>query len=76
MDIELKQPGTCPVRSNFDPVPILGALSINPAELEYVRFKNGTHRYNDHKRKLQIRVVCNEAAPYYTVTFSSKYYSE
>ena len=74
VDIELKQPGQCPTRSNFNPVPVLGALSINPSELDHVQSGGGYHYYDDHKRKIRVTVSCTEFAPYYTVRFSSKYY--
>ncbi|WP_018230330.1 toll/interleukin-1 receptor domain-containing protein [Methyloversatilis universalis] len=58
----------------FDPVPALGALSVNPAELELVRSATHYHHYSDHRRKLKVSVSCLEDGGPLMVGFSSKYY--
>lgn len=58
----------------FDPVPALGALSVNPAELELVKSATHYHHYSDHRRKLKVSVSCLEDGGPLTVGFSSKYY--
>lgn len=58
----------------FDPIPALGALSVNPAELELVRSETHYHHFSDHRRKLKVSVSCLEDGGPLTVGFSSKYY--
>ncbi len=58
----------------FDPLPALGALSINPADLELVKSATHYHHYSDHRRKLKISVSCLDDGWPLTVGFSSKYY--
>jgi len=72
--IELKR--TAPHRQNqeFDPEVILGALSINPSELEYVRKKTHFHHYYDHRKRLKVSVSCLYDGGPISVGFSSKYY--
>lgn len=74
VDIELKKTAPWSQSRPFDSEPILGALSINPSELELVRQQTHYHTYYDHKRKLKVSVSCQyEGAPL-SVGFSSKYY--
>jgi len=72
--VDLKR--TAPQYQNrpFDPVPVLGALSVNPAELEHLKSGTHYHHYSDHRRKLKISVSCLEDGGPLTVGFSSKYY--
>lgn len=74
VDIEFKK--TAPHRQNqeFDSEVLLGALSINPAELERVRRKTHLHTYYDHKKRLKISVSCLYDGAPLSVGFSSKYY--
>lgn len=72
--VELKKTSPCSQSVSFDPEPILGALSINPSELEFVRRKTHSHVYYDHKRKLQVIVSCQYDGAPLSVGFSSKYY--
>ena len=74
VSIDLKR--TSPQYRNrpFDPVPALGALSVNPAELELVKSATHYHHFSDHRRKLKISVSCLEDGGPLTVGFSSKYY--
>ena len=60
----------------FDSEPILGSLSINPAELDFVRKKTHFHTYYDHKRKLKIGVSCLYDGGPLNVSFSSKNYGD
>ncbi|KFJ11625.1 TIR domain protein [Delftia acidovorans] len=74
IEIDLKR--TAPFNQNqkFDPEPILGALSINPSELDLVRIQTHCHTYYDHKKKLKVNVMCVHDGGPITVSFSSKYY--
>jgi hypothetical protein len=74
VDVELKQ--TAPHRQDqeFDSETILGALSINPAELELVKKKTHFHHYYDHRKRLKISVSCLYDGAPLSVGFSSKYY--
>jgi len=74
VEVELKKTSPCSQSVSFDPETILGALSINPSELEFVRKKTHSHVYYDHKRKLKISVSCDYDGGPLTVAFSSKYY--
>jgi len=58
----------------FDPIPALGMLSINPAELEQADSSTRYHHFSDHRRKLKISVACLEDNGPLTVWFSGKYY--
>ena len=74
IEADLKR--TAPFRQDreFDPEPMLGALSINPSELDLVRSKTHCHTYYDHKKKLKITVMCVYDDGPIAVGFSSKYY--
>jgi hypothetical protein len=74
VDISLKR--TAPHRQDqeFDSEVILGALSINPSELEFVRKKTHSHTYYDHKKRLKVSVSCHYDGAPLSVGFSSKYY--
>lgn len=74
VDIELKR--TAPHRQDqeFDSEVVLGALSINPSELELVRKQTHFHTYYDHKKRLKISVSCLYDDAPLSVGFSSKYY--
>lgn len=74
IDAELK--ATAPHRQDqeFDSVPVLGAFSINPAELEQVRKRIHFHTYYDHRKKLKVSVSCIYDGAPLSVGFSSKYY--
>lgn len=74
IDIELKRTAPHSQSQEFDSDAILGALSINPGELELIRRKTHAHTYYDHRKRLKISVSClYEGAPI-SVGFSSKYY--
>lgn len=74
VDVELKR--TAPHRQDqdFDSEMVLGALSINPSELELVRKKTDFHTYYDHKKRLKVSVSCLYDGAPLSVGFSSKYY--
>lgn len=74
VEVELKR--TAPHRQDqeFDSEVILGALSINPSELEFVRRKTHVHTYYDHRRRLRVSVSCLYDDAPLSVGFSSKYY--
>jgi len=58
----------------FNPLTALAVLSINPAELEFVRSATHYHHFSDHRRRLKVSVSCLEDGGALTVGFSSKYY--
>jgi TIR domain len=74
VDLELKR--TAPHRQDqeFDSEMVLGAISINPSELELVRKKTHFHTYYDHKKRLKVSVSCLYDGAPLSVGFSSKYY--
>ena len=74
VDIELKKTAPFSQGREFDSEPILGSLSINPAELDLVRKKTHSHTYYDHRKRLEINVSCLYDGGPLSVGFSSKYY--
>lgn len=74
VEVELKKTAPCYWDQEFDSEPILGALSINPAELELVRKQAHFHTYYDHRKRLQISVSCSFDGGPLSAGFSTKYY--
>lgn len=74
VDVELKQTAPCSLTRAFDSEPVLGALSINPSELDFARKQTHFHTCYDHKRKLKVSVSCQYNGGPLSVGFSSKYY--
>ncbi|BAY44255.1 hypothetical protein SAMD00079811_18510 [Scytonema sp. HK-05] len=74
VEIDLKKTAPHLQTQEFDSVPILGSLSINPSELELVRKQTHFHAYYDHRKKLKISVSCLYDEAPLTVGFSAKYY--
>jgi hypothetical protein len=74
IDIELKQTAPHYQNIDFDSEAVLGALSINPTELDLVRKKTHYHTYYDHRKRLKISVACIYDGGPLSVGFSSKYY--
>ncbi len=74
VDIDIKNTAPHFQDQDFESEPILGTLSINPAELELVRKKTHCHVYYDHRKKLKISVMCVYDGGPLSVGFSSKYY--
>lgn len=74
VDVELKKTAPFYQDREFDSEPILGALSINPAELDLVRKETHCHTYYDHRKKLKINVSCLYDGGPLSVGFSAKYY--
>lgn len=74
VDIELKTNAPHRHSQEFDSEMVLGALSINPSELELVRKKSHFHTYYDHKKRLKVSVSCLYDGAPLSVGFSSKYY--
>lgn len=74
VDIELKKTAPHFQDREFDSEPILGSLSISPAELDCVRKQTHFHTYYDHRRKLKIGVSCLYDGAPLNVGFSAKYY--
>lgn len=74
VDVELKRTAPHYQNQEFDSEPVLGALSINPAELELVKKTAHYHHYYDHRKRLKISVSCLYDGAPLSVGFSSKYY--
>jgi hypothetical protein len=75
-DVELKQTAPCRLTRAFDSEPVLGALGINPSELDVARKQTHSHTYYYHKRKLKISVSCRFDGAPLSVGFGSKYYGK
>lgn len=60
----------------FDPDPVLGAFSINPAELQPVRCQAHCHSYYGHRRGLKVFVMRDEERAPLRIGFSAKYYGK
>ena len=74
VDAELKKTAPCYQNQEFDSEPVLGALSINPSELDLVRKQTHSHTYYDHRKRLKINVSCLYDGGPLSVGFSTKYY--
>ena len=74
VEVDIKRTAPHNQDEEFDSEPLLGALSINPTELELVRKQTHYHTYYDHRKKLKIGVCCFYDGAPLTVSFSSKYY--
>lgn len=72
--VDLKATAPQYLNREFDSIPVLGSLSINPSELELVRKQTHYHTYYDHRKKLKISVSCLYDEAPITVGFSAKYY--
>ncbi len=75
VEIDILRTTPCSLKQPFDSEPILGCLSINPAELELYKKQTHYHHYRDHKRKLKISVSCSHDGGPLSVGFSAKYYN-
>lgn len=76
VDVDLKKTAPQYQHKEFDSLPALGCLSINPSELELVRKSIHCHTYYDHKKKLKITVMCQYDGSPLNVAFGTKYYGE
>lgn len=74
--VDLKQTAPHDPKKGFDSEAILGALSINPEELELVGQRTEFHTYYDHKRKLKVTVSCDNDGGPINVSFGAKYYGD
>ncbi|MCD6525942.1 MAG: hypothetical protein J7K75_02990 [Desulfuromonas sp.] len=74
VEVDLKRTEPFNQNQEFDPEPILGALSINPSELDLVRAQIHCHTYYDHKKKLKVTVMCVYDGGPISAAFGSKYY--
>ncbi len=74
VEVDLKATQPHYQSKNFDPEMALGALSINPAELDKITSLTHCHSYSDHKRKLKVSVACSYDGAPLTISFGSKYY--
>ncbi len=75
VDVEVKKSGPCKASVPFESAPILLAAGVSPEDLEFARKTTFAHVYQDHKRKLQVSVICHHTngGPL-NVSFSSKFY--
>jgi len=76
INVELKM--TAPHLQNqpFDSEAMLGAVSINPAELVLDRKQVFSHVYSDHRNRIQIMVLCPYDEAPISIGFSTKYYGK
>lgn len=74
VDIEIKQTAPHYQNKSFDPFPILGTVSINPSELDFVRSKTHYHYFDDHSRKIRVSVSCLYDEAPISIGFGKKYY--
>ena len=74
VEVELKKTAPHYQNQEFDSEAILGALSINPAELELVRKQTHCHTYYDHRKRLKIMAGWIYDGGPLSVGFSTKYY--
>jgi len=74
VEVDIKRTAPHQQNQEFDSEPVLGVLSINPAELELIRRQTHCHTYHDHRKRLQITVMCAYDGEPLSVAFSAKYY--
>jgi len=74
VEVELKKTAPCYWNQEFDSEPMLGALSMNPAELDLVRKQTHCHTYYDHRKRLKVTVLCPYDGGPLSVSFGTKYY--
>ena len=74
IDVDIKKTAPQFLNREFDSEPVLASLSINPAELDFVRKQTHFHTYYDHRKKLKISVSCSYDGSPLSVGFSAKYY--
>lgn len=76
VEVELKKTAPCYWSQEFDSDAMLGALSINPAELDLVKKQTHCHTYYDHRKRLKVTVLCSYDGGPISVSFGTKYYGE
>lgn len=76
INIDIKKTSPCCQAKEFNSIPVLGSLSINPSELELIRKQTHCHAYYDHRRKLKISILCLADGSPLSVSFSAKYYGD
>ncbi|MEL6438266.1 MAG: toll/interleukin-1 receptor domain-containing protein [Cyanobacteria bacterium J06621_8] len=76
VQVNIKKTAPQYLNREFDSEPVLAALSINPAELDFVRKQTHFHTYYDHRKKLKIIVSCPDDDNFLIVGFSAKYYGD
>lgn len=76
IDIEFKKTAPFYQNQEFDSEVILGALSINPSELDSGPKKTFCHTYYDHRRKLKIDILCAYDGAPLSIGFGTKYYGK
>lgn len=74
VEVELKKTAPHYQHQEFDSEAILGALSINPGELELASRQTHCHVYYDHRKRLKISVGWIYDGGPLSVGFSTKYY--
>ena len=74
VDVNLKRSRPCLRNQPFDPIPPLGALSVNPEELDVTARNTHYTHFADHRRKMQIKVSCLIGGECLNVSFGTKYY--
>ena len=74
VEVDLKKTAPFYMTQEFDSEPILGAFSINPAELDLKQKQTHCHTYYDHGKKLKITVSCIDDGGPLSLGIGSKYY--
>ncbi len=74
IEVDIKKTAPWQQDQAFDSEPILGCLSVNPAELDLSSQKTHCHTYYDHKRKMKITVSCSYDDAPLSASFGTKYY--
>jgi len=74
VEIDILATAPCNQKQEFDSEPILGSLSMNPAELDLASKRTHCHTYYDHKRKMKVTVSCVYDGGALSASFGVKYY--
>lgn len=74
VDVQFKKTAPHFQNQEFDSEAILGALSINPTELELIKRTTHCHVYYDHRKRLKVSIMCLYDEAPISVGFSAKYY--
>jgi hypothetical protein len=74
VEVDVKRCKPCYRNQAFDPIPLLGVLSVNPEELEITAQNTHYTHFADHRRKMQVKVSCLIDGECLNVSFGTKYY--
>lgn len=74
VEVELKRTAPWYRHQEFDSESLLGAFSINPAELDLISKQTYCDVYYDHRKKLKVSVACLYDEGPLSIGFGTKYY--